>query len=134
MDSSDREDVMEEELANIVGVRRRERWERRLELERGDNDLEGVQERMDRLGARAAFRERVLAAHRRGAAAIFGQQDHVDIDDVDDDVEEIVVDALDLQEHVVAVPANANAGNGNFPHEREVRDHFFAMLEEWEDL
>ena len=158
-DASDRDDVgaLEEDMANILGARRRERWERRLEFDRADRnaDREGG-DRMDRAG-RAAFRERMMAAHRRGAAAMFAarpeqQQEVIDLEDGSDDEEE----ALALRRPFVVVPPrmrphgpfarrgpnanrngnrdnnNQNQDNENPP--RELRDHFFAMLEEWDDL
>jgi hypothetical protein len=168
MDASDREEAaaMEEDMATILGARRQQRWERRLELERAERNGDGA-ERMERFGDRfgraAAVRERLLVAHRRGAAAgMFAPPPlaegviHLNDDDEDEDEErglpgvDIVVNfGPPVARPPIRVggrhmppppphrPANGNMGNGNGngppPRDRELRDHFFAMLEEWDD-
>ena len=178
--------AMNEDFANILGVRRRERWERRLELERADRnaDRDG-EDRQDRVG-RAAFRERMMAAHRRGAAAMFAarpeqqqqpevlfagarpeqEQEVIVLDDGSDDEDapprrnrfafgpfgmrapfarranRPPANRPGREFHIRHDPAEDRNGdnNDNFDpnrnHEprRELRDHFFAMLDEWEDL
>ena len=87
---SDIEDTAEEEIANILGVRRRERWERRVELDRAmaGADRDGrpqERERRDRF-RRAAFRDQVVAARRRHGPPEADQIiDLWDDDDEDDD-------------------------------------------------
>lgn len=167
IDSSERDDAiaMEEDMANILGARRQQRWERRLELERADRGA--AAERMERIGDRfgraAAVRERLLVAHRRAGAApgIFAPilpqpaaNDVIHLNDEDDEENEalpgvdIVVNfgplvgrpqrPTNMPPHAGAAGAangNVAAGNGNgAPRDRELRDHFFAMLEEWDDL
>jgi Domain of unknown function (DUF4116) len=188
-DTSDRDDP--DEMVNILGARRRERWERRMEADRADREEVGAG-RMERMRERVGrVREGAMAAHRRAAAPLFDRHQALlpdnpddivgDYDDDDDEIGEFVgalfIEGLEhlgprrarpvgrnvLEPNAVAVAAhhygpnrNANGNhhaavdidNGNPPHiafpapnanenpprERQLRDHFFAMLEEWDDL
>ena len=204
--AEDRDEVLaEEDMVNLLGARRRERWERRMELENGNRNAMPEGDRMERQGRAAAFRDRMLAAHRRAAApAMFaaqppppaqpqqqqppqlgrqqrpwrfgrnpenndngqmGQQPAlerrvIDIESDSDDEDEPLFEAPVFEAPAArqfrpmafgrafdrAPPpaaannnANANGNNGNggndaAPRERQLRDRFFAMLEEWDDL
>lgn len=100
-DASDRDDYgLEDDMANIMAARRRDRWERRHEIRNvnginvgGGGDREGG-DRNDRAG-RAAFRERMMAAHRRGAAAMFAAAAAAPAEREDADIEAIDMDLLD---------------------------------------
>ncbi|CAB9526756.1 expressed unknown protein [Seminavis robusta] len=115
-DASDRDDAagMDDDVVNILGARRRERWERRMELQRADRDnaVAGRMERMgERFGRAAAFRD----AQRRAAAPLFGRQepdDVIDLDGDDDDDGDLIVD--------IAV----NAGGPRVAAARRVRNPF----------